>query len=144
MKLTLAYPDPAAQLLDTAVRTARKPADSGQDSLVERGGMFQRGQEQLAEDGSRAVAFGCSITFSSRMFRMAPLTAAIGIVWLSNSDAGMPSRQDARPGCSRAPVMLLPAGNWASKGTVHGPTTTGGSSFTRTMSMHASGSARCS
>src|ERR1700677_1239934 len=52
MKLTLAHPDPEAQLLDTALRPARKPMDSGQDSLVERGGMFQRGQEHLAEDGS--------------------------------------------------------------------------------------------
>jgi hypothetical protein len=40
MKLTFAYPDPVAQLLDTAMRMAREPLDTGQDSLVDGSGMF--------------------------------------------------------------------------------------------------------
>jgi hypothetical protein len=52
VKLSFAYPDPAAQLLDTAVRAARKPSDSSQDSLIERDGMFQRCREHLTEDRS--------------------------------------------------------------------------------------------
>jgi hypothetical protein len=49
MKLTLAYPDPTAQLHDAAARTARKPLNTCQDGMVERSGVLHRGKESVAK-----------------------------------------------------------------------------------------------
>ena len=52
MKLSFANPDPAAQLLDTALRMAREPLDTGQNCLVEENRRFNRGEKNLGQGPS--------------------------------------------------------------------------------------------
>jgi hypothetical protein len=72
----------------------------------------------------------------------APHTSCRGRDWLSSSAAGIPRMAGARPGCNRAPTILVPAGSRTRNGSVQGPTTRGGSSLMKTMSMQASGRTR--
>jgi len=70
-------------------------------------------------------------------------TSLRGADRLRSSVAGMPSTLGACPGCKRTPTIFVPAANRATNGSVHGPTTTGGSSLINRMSTQASGSTRC-
>ena len=75
VKLPFAYPDPATQLHDTAVRAARKPLDSGQDGLVEGGGIFHRGKKNLAE----GCLPGCGAWLLDYLFKPHALHGALDV-----------------------------------------------------------------
>src|SRR5215469_8192191 len=65
MKLTLAYPDTAAQLPDAPLRIAREPPDAGQDGLVQGSRMFNRGRENRGEGRSP----GCGVWLLNHLFK---------------------------------------------------------------------------
>jgi hypothetical protein len=49
VKLTFTDSDPPAQLRDTALRMLREPPDAGNDSLVRRGEVFDRGGDSSGQ-----------------------------------------------------------------------------------------------
>src|SRR5258708_455763 len=103
----------------------------------------KRLSNMFSSDDLRALRFGCSETCSNDELSVALQTSRNATDWLSSSAAGRPSSAGARPGCQRAPTILVATGNRATKGLTHGPTTMGGSSLMKTMSMQPSGSTRC-
>jgi len=97
----------------------------------------------FSSDDLRARRSGCSETSSNDELSVLLQRSGNATDWLSRSAAGIPSVAGARPGCQRAPTILVPAGNRTTKGLTHGPTTMGASSLMKIMSMQPSGSTRC-
>src|SRR5882762_7959818 len=75
MKLTLAYPDVAAQLPDAPLGVAREPADPGQDGQIKWSRILNRGGEDLGEGRSA----GCGVWLLNHLFEPHVLHGALEI-----------------------------------------------------------------